>query len=561
MGRLSAAPEGPETDEIAHWVEVFEAQVEFVHRMLRHLGAARADVEDLIQEVFLVMWRRRASYDPTRPVRPWIAGIAFRALQEHRRRAGRELPIGLPDLLDEVPGQQDRLEQAQLRALVRAVLARVPEKQRVVLVMHQLDGLTVREISDALAVPLFTVYSQLKRGTRAFAKELRREQAIASLPAALSATSPRALLARGTVAPQARASRQRVRRRVLSLLQAERGVDAHQRATGDSLPQPALRTRTSPSLAALGLGTGALLASLTLVLVPFWPAADPSRAPGPIFREGQRLARSSTARPLALAAVARERRTFSPPEPPAAAAARVADLGRGLMGYWSFDERPGSSRALDRSGAGNHCVLRRLDSAAAWGAGARTGAIALSGKGWLECPATGALVNPNQQLTIAVWVRTGDKQRHYRSVVARQLDWGRQDELMFGFANRDLVFTSHAWKGRVRGPLPPGLGTWFHVAVTRDGDGITILYADGVEVGRGVTRPAVRPLGGNPLILGGAVNGEDPQLAESRFDGGMDELVIYDRALSADEVAELARRAAAGGPVRSATAAWQASSP
>jgi RNA polymerase sigma-70 factor, ECF subfamily len=550
MGRPSAARAGREKPgEISRWVEVFEAEVDYVHRMLRHLGAGRADVEDLIQEVFLVMWRRRASYDPARPLRPWITGIAFRALQEHRRRCGRELPVGLPDLLDEVPGQQDRLEQAQLRRLVGALLARLPEKHRVVLVMHQLDGLTVREISEALSVPLFTVYSQLKRGTRAFAKELRREQAIASLPAAMRASSPQALLARGTAEPQARASRQRVRHRLLLFLQAERLADAHPHATGDSVPPPPLRTRSSPSLAALGLGAGALLASLTLVLVLLSPAADSSAAPGPTASEGtppsRRFNAASAARfarppAFAVAAAARDRPAFSPPAPSA------VDLARGLVGYWSFDERRGSSRALDRSGAGNHCELRRLDGAAAWGAGVRAGAIALSGKGWLECPATGALANPDQQLTIALWVRTGAKQRHYRSLVARQLDWGRQDELMFGFANRELLFTSHAWKGRVRRPLPPGLGTWFHVAVTRDHDGTTILYAEGVEIGRGLTRPAARPLGGNPLILGGAVNSEDPRLAEARFDGGMDELVIYDRAVSAGEVAALAARGQPG---------------
>ena len=152
----------------------------------------------------------------------------------------------------------------------------------------------------------------------------------------------------------------------------------------------------------------------------------------------------------------------------------------------------------------------------------------LTGKGWLECPATGALTELSQEITVAAWVTRGTVIQNYRALVTRQLDVGRQDEFMFGFANGQLLFASHVWKGRLMRPLPPGLERWFHVAVTRRQDGLVVLFVNGTEIGRGQTRPGRLPGAGNPLIIGAAVNGWDPTRTEARFDGAIDDLAIHD---------------------------------
>jgi hypothetical protein len=78
------------------------------------------------------------------------------------------------------------------------------------------------------------------------------------------------------------------------------------------------------------------------------------------------------------------------------------------------------------------------------------------------------------------------------------------------------------------------------VAVARHADGTAILYANGVELGRGHTQPGSLPRDGNPLIIGAAVNGPDPGLTESRFDGLVGEVLVYDRALPPSQIAALA---------------------
>src|SRR5437870_589024 len=82
---------------LADWSQLLEAQVDYVHRALQRLGAGPAEIDDLLQEVFLVLCRQRAHYDPRRPLRPWIVGIVFRVIQESRRRGWRERPQAFVD--------------------------------------------------------------------------------------------------------------------------------------------------------------------------------------------------------------------------------------------------------------------------------------------------------------------------------------------------------------------------------------------------------------------------------------------------------------------------------
>jgi RNA polymerase sigma-70 factor (ECF subfamily) len=544
--RLAAQSAGPGSSELSDWVRLFEAQFDYVYWTLRNFGVSPADAEDLVQEVFLVMWRRRTSYDASRPLRPWIAGIAFRALQEHRRRGRREQPGGLLDAPDEAPCQDEHLEAAQARQLVTGALARVPEKQRVVLVMHEIDGIAMREIAEALSVPLFTLYSRLQRGRRAFAKEVRRAEALSALGAAFAAVPPTALLARsaGTGPAPTRARQRNLGRLRAMLLLGEPGRAHHERSGPGQQPAPAptgVRPRLPVALGAAGVAASALVALLVL-------RAAPARRALPSALEAGAAAPGARAAALERdPAPARAWRASAWPvrgqDDDGEDAARVSSaLARGLVGYWRFDEGRGSTTARDLSGQGNDCSLRRLDPDAVWGDGALSGALALTGRGWLECPVTGALAGLHSEITIGAWVTRGTVLRNYHALVARQKDAGREDEFMFGFANGELVFASHAWRGRLMRPLPPGLGRWFHVAVTRHQDGTVILYADGVELGRAPTGRGVLPGGGNPLIIGAAVNGSDPDRTEARFDGGVDELVIYDRVLAPREIEALAAR-------------------
>ena len=171
----------------------------------------------------------------------------------------------------------------------------------------------------------------------------------------------------------------------------------------------------------------------------------------------------------------------------------------------------GSAAARDDSAGENHCVLRRLDPGQAWRAWrplwlARPGRTGMAGLSPRR-----AIDRLTDEITIAAWVTLGAARSNYRALVARQKDVGRDDEFMFGFANGDLMFSSHSWRGKLTRPLPALLSSWFHVGVTRRSDGTTILFVDGVELGERSPRDAAWDPRATPCRSAGALNGARPQ--------------------------------------------------
>jgi RNA polymerase sigma factor (sigma-70 family) len=157
-------------------LQAFESELDYVYRTLRRLGVSAADIEDLAQDVFVVMWRRWADYDQNRPVRPWLAGIACHLAMKHLSRRRREVQRADADQRDDTALADERLASARVRALVLRALAALPDRHRAALTQHELEGLSVRELSSIWSVPLFTAYTRLRAARRAFARAVARLQ-------------------------------------------------------------------------------------------------------------------------------------------------------------------------------------------------------------------------------------------------------------------------------------------------------------------------------------------------------------------------------------------------
>lgn len=161
-------------------IDVFQSEFDYLCRTLRRLGVRPEDLEDEVQEIFLVLDRKWSEYDRSRPLRPYLFGIAFRVVAARRRRRGREVPSSIEELSDPAPRPDEAIEAADARDLVLRALAHVPLPRRAVLVMHDIDEIPMREITRALSLPLFTGYSRLRKARREFeaaVKALRREVA------------------------------------------------------------------------------------------------------------------------------------------------------------------------------------------------------------------------------------------------------------------------------------------------------------------------------------------------------------------------------------------------
>jgi RNA polymerase sigma-70 factor (ECF subfamily) len=147
-------------------LEAYQRELDYLIGSLRRIGVQYPDVEDVLHEVFLVMLRRWEDYDPTRPMRPWLFGIAFRVAAANRRKRTREILGTDYEAEDLREGPDDNLAASQERALLLRALAQVPIERRAVLIMHEIDETPMRQIAATLEIPLFTAYSRLRKARR-----------------------------------------------------------------------------------------------------------------------------------------------------------------------------------------------------------------------------------------------------------------------------------------------------------------------------------------------------------------------------------------------------------
>jgi RNA polymerase sigma-70 factor (ECF subfamily) len=135
-----------------------------------------ADVHDVAQEVFLTVHQRMADFDASRPVRPWLFGIAFRRALRHRSLARhlRELfDLGF-DAPDPAPLADDQIARCEDRARVLAAIERIELHRRAVFILHEIDETPMPVIAATLEIPLNTAYSRLRLAREDFAKAVAR---------------------------------------------------------------------------------------------------------------------------------------------------------------------------------------------------------------------------------------------------------------------------------------------------------------------------------------------------------------------------------------------------
>jgi RNA polymerase sigma-70 factor (ECF subfamily) len=132
------------------------------HVVYRMCGDALV-AEDAAQETFMRAWQNLPSYRPQMPIRNWLYRIAFNAGMDMLRREKRILPGDIEDLelADERPGPESLVSQQERTALVQKAVLSLPDASRAVLVLKEYEGMSYREIADALDIPVGTVMSRL----------------------------------------------------------------------------------------------------------------------------------------------------------------------------------------------------------------------------------------------------------------------------------------------------------------------------------------------------------------------------------------------------------------
>jgi RNA polymerase sigma-70 factor (ECF subfamily) len=159
---------------------LFETYYPSICRLLRRLGVRPAHIDDAAQEVFWAAARRLSDIEPGRE-HSFLYGVALRVAASEVRRQSSAIPLAnVDDLLvlpDGGPSVEEQLSDRQARALLDEALDRLPPELRAVLVLHEIEGLEVRQIAEIEAVPIGTASSRLRRAREEFAAIARRIRA------------------------------------------------------------------------------------------------------------------------------------------------------------------------------------------------------------------------------------------------------------------------------------------------------------------------------------------------------------------------------------------------
>ena len=197
----------------------------------------------------------------------------------------------------------------------------------------------------------------------------------------------------------------------------------------------------------------------------------------------------------------------------------------------------------DSSGNRNHGVLMGLDPTASWVTGRLGGALAVDGNGYVLVADSPSIDGITDQVTLAAWV-------YFDGVISLADGYGTAISRQIGATNEQYYHLSLHQPGNptlfigMSANIPAARPTttklvaqkqWTHLAGTYDGT-LATLFVDGVEVGS-VSISGTFPIDTTPVILGG--NGNAAAVTE-RFPGIIDEVALYNRALSPDEIGLLA---------------------
>jgi RNA polymerase sigma-70 factor (ECF subfamily) len=148
--------------------EIYDREFEYVWRNLGRFGVSEHELPDATHEVFLVLHRRWNELDRSRPIRPWLFGVARRVAADARAKR-RELPSE-----EEIVAPSDPLV-AQRNLLWRS-LAALDDAKRAIVILHDLEGYTGAEIAEQLEIPINTVHSRLRLARADLLAEVNRRR-------------------------------------------------------------------------------------------------------------------------------------------------------------------------------------------------------------------------------------------------------------------------------------------------------------------------------------------------------------------------------------------------
>ncbi len=188
---MPADPNQPDSDgallvrhrngDAAAFAELVGRTQRLVYGYLLRCGVERAACDDLFQEIFVGVHAAAAAYDAGRPLKPWLLSIVANTVRSHHRRSRRhDTALASGRLVEDraaLPDGQQLAEARETVAWLERALAALPLAQREVVVLCCVEQLPQDEVAAALAMPVNTVKTHLRRARLTLAQGLARRTA------------------------------------------------------------------------------------------------------------------------------------------------------------------------------------------------------------------------------------------------------------------------------------------------------------------------------------------------------------------------------------------------
>jgi RNA polymerase sigma-70 factor (ECF subfamily) len=157
--------------------QIYRDQHAFVWRIVRRLGVAEAAVDDAVQEVFVVLHRRRGELDMSGPIRGLLYGIARRVAKRARDKASAAANLRVVGSTTARENPERDAVIRQKAEVVRAALDAMDEDKRMTFVLADIEGMTMPEIAECLGVNINTAYARLRAARQKLSQAVARHRA------------------------------------------------------------------------------------------------------------------------------------------------------------------------------------------------------------------------------------------------------------------------------------------------------------------------------------------------------------------------------------------------
>ena len=146
--------------------ELYRAHAGRLYGLATRMVGSRVEAEDLLQEIFLLAYRRLGTFKGDAALSTWLYRIAVNRCVDHLRSKGAKMADVTTELADDHPVPRGRTDAASAvvgRIDLERAIASLPEGYRTAFVLHDVEGLEHREIAALLGVSEGTSKSQLHK--------------------------------------------------------------------------------------------------------------------------------------------------------------------------------------------------------------------------------------------------------------------------------------------------------------------------------------------------------------------------------------------------------------